>query len=159
MLIDGALRAAMAAPVEEIVVVTGADPKVVAAAEAYADPRVRLVHAEDYAKGLSASLKAGVAALSPGIHGVFIFLGDMPRIPHDVFEPLRDAIANGAPAAAPAFGGARGHPVILASPLFGMLMELQGDNGANGILNALGRQVRTVPWGDDGVLFDVDVRQ
>src|SRR5947207_1672003 len=95
VLIDGALRAAMAAPVEEIVVVTGADPKVVAAAEAYADPRVRLVHAEDYAKGLSASLKAGVAALSPGIHGVFIFLGDMPRIPHDVFEPLRDAIANG----------------------------------------------------------------
>jgi len=159
MLIDGALRAALAAPVEEVLVVTGADPKVIAAAEAHPDPRLRLVYAKDYVKGLSASLKAGVAALSPGIHGVFIFLGDMPRIPHAVLPPLGEAIGKGAPAAAPVHHGRRGHPVILASPLFGMIMDLQGDNGANGLLNALGPQVVTIPTTDDGILFDVDEPQ
>jgi molybdenum cofactor cytidylyltransferase len=159
MLIDGALRAAMAAPVEEILVVTGADPDVIKAVDAYNDERLRTVYAENHIKGLSASLKAGIAALSPGIHGAFIFLGDMPRIPHEVLPQLCEAIDNGAPAAAPVHHGVRGHPVILASPLFGMLMDLQGDNGANGLLNALGPQVVTIPTTDDGILFDVDEPQ
>src|SRR4051812_44107962 len=97
VLIDGALAAAPAAPVEEVVVVTGADPKVIKAVEACADPRLRITYAEDHAKGLSASLKAGIAALSPGIHGVYIFLGDMPNIPHEVLPQLCEAIDNGAP--------------------------------------------------------------
>jgi molybdenum cofactor cytidylyltransferase len=125
---------------------------------ALAEPRLRLVWAEDHAQGLSASLKAGLAALPAGTDGVFVFLGDMPRIPHAVFQPLCEALDNGAPVAAPVFEGRRGHPVAFASGLFGELMELEGDKGANGVLDALGEQVVTIPSPDDGVLFDVDTR-
>jgi molybdenum cofactor cytidylyltransferase len=158
LLIDGAIRAALAAPVEDVVVITGADPKVIEAAKAHADPRLRVVYAEDHAKGLSASLKTGLRALSSGVHGVYIFLGDMPSIPHDVLPRLCEAIDNGAPAAAPVFHGVRGHPVVLTSGFFGLLMDLQGDNGAGALLNALGPQVVTIPTTDEGVVFDVDVR-
>ncbi|HET9161321.1 MAG TPA: nucleotidyltransferase family protein [Caulobacteraceae bacterium] len=158
LLIDGAIRAAVAAPVEDVIVVTGADPKVIEAAQAHVDPRVRLTYAQDHARGMSASLKAGINAMRRGMHGVYIFLGDMPAIPHDVLQPLAEAVDNGAPAAAPVFHGRRGHPVIIASALFDMLMELQGDNGAGGLLNALGTQVVTIPTTDEGVVFDVDVR-
>jgi molybdenum cofactor cytidylyltransferase len=157
LLIDGAIRAALAAPVEDVLVVTGADPKVIEAVQAHADPRLRLTYAEDHAKGMSASLKAGVAALHRGVHGAYIFLGDMPKIPHEVLPKLAEAIDNGAPAAAPVFHGRRGHPVILTSGFFGLMMDLQGDNGAGGLLNALGPQVVTIPTTDEGVVFDVDV--
>jgi molybdenum cofactor cytidylyltransferase len=156
VLIDGALRAALAAPVEDVIVVTGADPKVIEAVQAHGDPRLRIVYAEDHAKGLSASLKTGVASLRPGVHGCYIFLGDMPRIPQEVLAQLAEAIDNGAPAAAPVRHGVRGHPVILASGLFDMIMDLQGDRGANGLLDALGTQVVTIPTTDAGILFDVD---
>ncbi|MDB5451764.1 MAG: molybdopterin-guanine dinucleotide biosynthesis protein MobA [Caulobacteraceae bacterium] len=155
-LIDGALRAALAAPVEDVLVVTGADPKVIEAVEYHGDPRLRIVYAEEHAKGLSASLKTGVASLKPGVHGCFIFLGDMPRIPHEILPQLAEAVDNGAPAAAPVRHGVRGHPVILASALFDMIMDLQGDRGANGLLDALGTQLVTIPTTDAGILFDVD---
>ena len=158
LLIDGALHAALAAPVEQVVVVTGADPKVIEHVQARAEPRLHLAYAHDHAAGLSASLKTGLAALPSGTDGVFVFLGDMPRIPTMVFAALCEAIDNGAPAAAPVFGGRRGHPVVFASGLFDELMELEGDKGANGLLDALGEQVVTVPAPDDGVLFDVDTR-
>ena len=86
LLIDGALRAALAAPVEDVVVVTGDDPKDIEAVKAHTDPRLRLTYAEDHANGLSASLKAGVRALHGGVHGTYIFLGDMPNIPHEVLR-------------------------------------------------------------------------
>lgn len=158
LLIDGALAAALAAPVQEVVVVIGADAKVIAAVDALDDERLRIVRAVDYATGMSASLKAGIAALSPGTHGVFIFLGDMPNVPHALLEPLAEALAKGAPAAAPYLNGRRGHPVLLASPLFDMVMDLQGDNGAGGLLNALSGQVAAVMTKDQGILFDVDTR-
>jgi molybdenum cofactor cytidylyltransferase len=158
LLIDGALRAALAAPVEQVIVVTGADPKVIDHVGALEESRLQLTYAQAHAQGLSASLKAGLAALPAGTDGVFVFLGDMPNIPSAVFGPLCEAIDNGAPAAAPLFGGQRGHPVVFASGLFEQLMALEGDKGANGLLDALGEQVVTVPAPDDGVLFDVDTR-
>jgi molybdenum cofactor cytidylyltransferase len=159
LLIDGALHAALAAPVTDVVVVTGADPKVIDHVETLADPRLRLAFAEHHAAGLSASLKAGLAALARGTDAVFVFLGDMPRIPTSVFSPLCEAIDHGAPAAAPVFQGRRGHPVVFASGLFDELMELEGDRGAGNILDALGEQVVTIPAADDGVLFDVDTKE
>lgn len=158
LLIDGALAAAFAAPVLSVVVVTGADPGVIAAAKAYDDGRLMLVYAEDHARGLSASLKAGVAALPGDCEGAFVFLGDMPKVPRGVFAPLAEAVDMGAAAAAPVFHGQRGHPVLFGPALFERLMGLEGDKGANSLLDALGPSLVTIPSPDDGVLFDVDVK-
>ena len=159
MLIDGALAADAAAPVESIVVVTGADKAARDRIDAFPDARLRAVYNPGYATGMAGSLKMGVSALPPGLHGAFVLLGDMPRVPHDVFEPLVQALLNGAPAAAPAFGGERGHPVLMASGILDELMQLEGDTGAGAILRLLGPQLKLIPWGSDGVLFDVDIRQ
>ena len=158
MLVDGALAAAAAAPVETIVVVTGADALAKQRIAAHPDPRMRAVYNPGYETGMAGSLKMGVSALPKGLHGAFILLGDMPRIPHDIFEPLVQALLNGAPAAAPSFGGERGHPVLLAAGILDELMQLEGDTGAGAILRLLGPQLKLIPTGDDGVLFDVDIR-
>lgn len=155
-LLHGALAAARAAPVGSVTVVTGADAAVVAAAARAFDPAVRVVHAADHAEGMAASLRAGAAALPGDVAGAFVFLGDMPRIPHAVLAPLAQAVAAGAPAAAPVFGGVRGNPVLLSRSLFPQIAALKGDVGARPILKALGDRLALVEAPDDGVLFDVD---
>ncbi|MBW8813596.1 MAG: nucleotidyltransferase family protein [Caulobacterales bacterium] len=155
-LIAGALAAARAAPVDLVVVVTGADAEAVAAAARAADPAARLVHAPDHAEGMAASLRTGVAAVPPGLAGAFVFLGDMPRVPHAVLAPMAEAVRAGALAAAPTFAGRRGNPVLLASALFPQVAGLRGDQGARPILERLGAGLVLVDAPDDGVLFDVD---
>jgi molybdenum cofactor cytidylyltransferase len=161
-LIDGALAAAFAAPVRTVTVVTGADAKVEAAARAFAErtgqaARLRLVHCEGHAEGMGATLRAGVAALPEDSAGVFVFLGDMPLIPHAILPALAAALDVGAPAAAPRHQGQRGHPVLFSSDLFSKLRAVSGDAGARDLLRALGSKLTLVECGDPGVLFDIDL--
>lgn len=160
-LLDGALSSAFAAPARKVTVVWGADDRIPDAARAWAAQhghagRLALVQAEGHAEGLSASLKAGLLTLPSDCAGVFVFLGDMPRVPPAVLAPLAAAIAGGAPAAAPEFGGRRGNPVLLGRSLFAELSSLEGDRGAGPLLARLGDRLARVAAPDDGVLYDVD---
>ena len=153
VLLDGALDAAFAAPVRAVHVVVGADP----AAAAHAEARgAQLVEAKDHALGLSASLKAGVAALPQGAAGVLVLLGDMPRVPHAVLGPLVAAVEAGALAAVPEFEGRIGNPAALSAALFAKVMALQGDRGARALIEGLGEAVVRISAPDAGVLYDVD---
>jgi len=161
-LIEGALAAAFATQARSVVVVTGADAASVAeAARAFAgrtgrSDRLRLVHAEDHAEGMGASLRRGVQALPADAAGVFVLLGDMPRLPHAVMDDLARAVRAGASAAAPVFKGERGHPVLFGAGLLPQLATLSGDEGARAILRGLGDRLALIEAPDDGVLFDVD---
>ena len=160
-LIDGALAAAFAAPVRSVTVVTGADDKVAAAARAFAERRgqagrLKLIHSPDHAEGMGATLRTGIASLPPDSAGAFVFLGDMPLIPHVTLPVLAAAVAAGAPAAAPSFEGQRGHPVLFSSGLFSQLLGLVGDEGARRVLRALGGTLAIVPTVDAGVMADID---
>ena len=164
VLLDGALVSAFSAPVRTVTVVTGADPKAGPAAEAFATARgetgrLRIVHAGDHAEGMAASLRAGIAALSEDAAGVFVFLGDMPHVPAGVPPMLAEALATGALAAAPAFEGRRGHPVLFSRTLFPGLLTLSGDEGGRSVLRGLGDRLAVVEAPDAGVLFDVDQKQ
>ncbi|MDB5477048.1 MAG: conserved uncharacterized MobA-related protein [Phenylobacterium sp.] len=156
VLLDAALAAAFAAPVRSVTVVTGADAEAVTAAALAFNPAVRIVHAADHAEGMGASLRTGVASLPADATGVFVFLGDMPRVPVAVLPQLAQALAAGAPAAAPTFRGRRGNPALLGRALFPDLRALIGDAGARAVLQDLGDRLALVEAPDDGVLFDVD---
>jgi molybdenum cofactor cytidylyltransferase len=159
LLIEAALAAAFAAPVEGVTVVTGADPEVAEAVRGLAERAgqpVSLVAAEDWGAGLSASLKAGIAALPRRTTGALVFLGDMPRVPHVALAPLAEALASGASAAVPVWKGKIGHPAAISSGLFPAILRLDGDRGARGLLESLGPALVRIEAPDDGVLFDVD---
>lgn len=161
-LLHGALRAAFAAPVDSITIVTGAHSDDVAAcARAFAEARpdgrrLRLAHAPDHAEGLSASLRRGVAALPEDADGLMLFLGDMPDVPEAVLSPIAEALAAGAPAAAPSLNSRRGHPVGISRALFAQLLRLEGDRGAAPVLAGLGPDLVLVETQDPGVLLDID---
>ncbi len=160
-LIDGALAAALAAPVRTVTVVLGADPAVADAARALSlalgeDARLRLVEARNHAEGMGASLRAGALALPADCGGVFVFLGDMPLIPPGLAAALADRLTPDAMAVAPVFEGRRGHPVLFARGLLPALAEAAGDEGARMVLAGLGERLLLLPVDEQGVLFDVD---
>ena len=164
VLLDGALAAAFAAPVRSVTVVTGADPKVEAAARVWADGageagRLRIVHCPGHAEGMGATLRTAVASLPADAAGAFVFLGDMPMIPAGVLVRLAETLAAGAPAAAPAFAGQRGHPVLFSAELLPQLSVLTGDQGARDVLRRLGPRLALVETDDRGVLVDIDSPQ
>lgn len=161
LLIDAALAAAFAAPVRTVTVVTGADPKVAPAAEAFAakagqTARLSLVHAADHLEGMGASLRTGAGDLPADAGAVIVFLGDMPGVPHDLAEKLLAAVSSGAEAAAPVLEGRRGHPVAFAKSLFAQLKTLGGDEGARRILGGLGDRLRLIPVEGEGIFRDID---
>ena len=164
VLLDGALRAAFDAPADEVIVVTGSDLAVAAAAQAFAERRgeerlLRLTHAPDWAEGLSASLRAGLAAVSAQSRGAFVFLGDMPHIPAGLPDQLAQAFAPGVAAVAPVLDGEPGHPALLGAELFAAALRLSGDRGARPLMEAQGARFVRLAVDDPGVLFDVDTRE
>jgi molybdenum cofactor cytidylyltransferase len=145
-LVRHAIRAALAAPVERVIVVAG---ERLGVSEPAAD---MLRIASD---SLSASLKAGIAAAADdGADGAFVFLGDMPLVPHDVAGRLA-AMLGDRYAVIPRHAGMNGHPVLLARRAFSDLAGLSGDQGAGRLLGQR-RDVAFVDVADEGILLDVD---
>jgi molybdenum cofactor cytidylyltransferase len=146
-----ALRSLAAALPAPLVVVRAGDPLV----PAYRDEGARIVVAERAARGMGASLAAGVAALPEG-SGVVVALADMPWIAAGTIRRVADAVARGAAIAAPAFRGRRGHPVGFAARFRRELAALDGDLGARGLLAAQREAIVLIDVDDPGVLRDVD---
>lgn len=130
-------------------------------------PRVRqalagrdavLVEASDYAQGLSASLRAGLAALPADIDGVLVLLGDMPRVTSAHLDRLIAAFAPGEGRAIciPTHRAKRGNPILWDARFVPEMKALEGDQGARGLLGAHADQVCEVEMQDDAVLLDVD---
>lgn len=160
-LVAGALGAALAAPARRVLLVTDGDPELAAFAAAQARTRGReadfeIVVAADAAEGMGASLRTAIRALPPGANGVFVFLGDMPRVPPGLARALARALVPGVDAVAPRFEGRRGHPVLFGRACFPALLALSGDVGARELLAGLGDRLALVDSFDAGVLFDVD---
>ena len=151
-LIEHALAAIRAVPaIERIVVVLGAESERIRATIDLEGCEV--VVAADWSEGISASLRAGVAAL-PDADAVIVTLADQPLITPQVIAAVLDRAEAPPPAARATFGGAPGHPVLIKRELFAEVMELSGDSGARDLLELRG--VATVECGHLASAHDVD---
>ena len=116
-----------------------------------------IVNAANYASGLSASLKAGIAAVPIGCDGALVCLGDMPWVKPETLDRLIGAFdPETGFAVVPAYEGEWGNPVLLGRPLFEKIGSLSGDRGARALLKSVGERVKEIVVDDPGVLRDVD---
>lgn len=147
-LVHHAIRAARAAPVERVIVVCG---EALAIGDWPGEPRVEALRIASTA--LSQSLRAGIEAAGEA-DGAFVFLGDMPVIPHDVAPALIAALAGNF-AAVPCHAGRNGHPVLLARQAFPEVCRLEGDEGAGRLLKPRD-DVALVAVESAGIHLDID---
>lgn len=85
------------------------------------------------ARGLSSSLKLGLAALPPDLDAVLVLLGDQPLVRLEVMESLVKAWRQGGSGVVrPRYAStpdAPGHPVLLARRVWPLAARLEGDSG------------------------------
>jgi molybdenum cofactor cytidylyltransferase len=118
-----------------------------------------VVVCENAAEGMGASLACAArkaADSQPPADGYLVALGDMPFVRRTTIAALRDALAGGAPLAAPYFRALRGHPVAISNKFLQDLLALKGDEGAKRVLAAHEREIVKIPVGDPGVIRDID---
>ncbi|WP_445376513.1 NTP transferase domain-containing protein [Niveispirillum fermenti] len=119
---------------------------------------VDFTHAPDHGQGLSATLKAGLAALSDDIDGVLVLLGDMPRIGSATIDRLVAAFSpeDGRAIIVPTCGGRRGNPILWDRSFLPEMQALTGDTGARSLLIRHAAALCEVAVEDEGILLDVD---
>ena len=110
------LAALDATAVDDIVVVAGAYELAAPA---------RVVHCDDWQRGTGASLRCGLAALAPETTHAIVVLADGPDLDPRAVERVL-ARRGDAPVVAASYGGARGHPVSLARPVWGRVPDEGG---------------------------------
>jgi molybdenum cofactor cytidylyltransferase len=150
-------EAAASSRVDEVVIVVPPDTPARRAALTGLD--LTVVEASDWAEGMAASLRAGLAAASPRADAVVILLADMPEVvPHAIdkliaaFDPkagreiVRAVSADGTP----------GHPVLFGSRFFESLAALTGDAGAREVVRGAEEFVAEVRTDGRAALVDLD---
>jgi xanthine dehydrogenase accessory factor len=151
-----AVEAATAAGLDPVIVVTGHEAAAVR--KAIGKTPATFVQNDGFARGLSTSLRAGIAAVPPECEGVVVLLGDMPGITAPLIEKVVkafDASEDRAICVATA-GGERGHPVLWGRQFFPELEALDGDAGARAVMSRYPNLVREVEAGDGAPLADID---
>lgn len=143
-LLRRAARALLATSPLALVVVLGHDADALHAR--IAGLPLQCVLARDYAEGIAASLRAGIAALPAGCDGALVALTDQPALDAAHLLALCDAWrALPDRAAASGYAGVLGVPAVLPRGWFDDIARLRGDVGARMLLRARADQVASVP--------------
>lgn len=155
-LIRYAAEAALGSAARPVIVVTGNEADKTRAALSGLD--VSFVANPEFAKGLSTSLKAGVAAVPSDNDGAIVILGDMPGVSPVLidklitsFDPSEDRAICVATR-----NGKHGNPVLWARRFFPEIAAIEGDVGAKALAGTYDELVCEVEAGDNAPLIDID---
>ncbi|MDQ3965923.1 MAG: nucleotidyltransferase family protein [Actinomycetota bacterium] len=154
-LIEAALSELRESPVDEIIVVVGAEgEKLRRICSSY---RVRLVENPDWAEGISTSVRTGLRACRPEARAAVVALADQPLVGAAAVERLVGALEEGAEIAVATYGGRPRNPVLFTRVAWPLLeRELSGDEGARVVLKRHPELVTEVPCDDIADPADVD---
>jgi nicotine blue oxidoreductase len=134
------------APVDEIVVVSGAYELTVPSDTVSQGVRARVVACGEWRQGPGASLRCGLAALADDVDAAVVVLADGPDLSPEAVERVLEAWRAGGSPTAASYGGSRGHPLVLGR---GDWSDIPDDGLRD-------RPVRLVPCDDLGSPGDVD---
>ncbi len=119
---------------------------------------VTFADSPDYQDGLSASLKAGIAAVPDDADGAVVLLGDMPGVTGAHVDRLIAAFnpVEGRSICVPTHRGKRGNPVLWGRDYFDEIAGLSGDVGAKHLIGEHADEVCEVALDDDAIFTDLD---
>jgi molybdenum cofactor cytidylyltransferase len=152
------VRTFAAAGVADVVIVIGHDAAAIVDAFSRTDLSATFVENADYEQGQLSSLLAGLRVVDrPGVVATLVTLVDVPLVaPATVRAVIGRYQATHAPIVRPVRGGAHGHPVLIARPLFDPLRHADPRVGAKDVVRAHASSIGDVEVDDDGAFVDVD---
>jgi CTP:molybdopterin cytidylyltransferase MocA len=133
-LLERAVGTALKAGLEPVFVVV-AEAQKTAFCVAKLDSRVVMLGNAEAEEGMASSVRAGVRAAEcvGGLEGVVLLACDQPAV---TAEHLEELARGGDAVVASAYAGRQGVPAYFPAGTFAELLELRGDAGARGLLQA-----------------------
>jgi CTP:molybdopterin cytidylyltransferase MocA len=146
ILLPAVLERLSRAPVDEIVVVSGAYELELPSYNLSLSPPVRVVSCPEWRLGPGASLRCGLAALGDDAEAAVVVLADGPELSPEAVERVLTAWRETGGVTAASYAGDRGHPLVLGREEWDSIPD-------EGLRD---RRVRLVPCDDLGSPGDVD---
>jgi molybdenum cofactor cytidylyltransferase len=142
--------------VDEILVVTGGAHAQVA--DALSGAHVSLVLNAGYETGeMLSSIQVGLRALPGALSAALVCLGDQPQIQVEVVKAIiAEHLARGLPLVVPSFHNRRGHPWLVAAPLWPEILDLTAPDTLRTFLNARSSLIHYLSVETPSVLGDID---
>jgi len=139
-----------------VIVVIGAAGKEVK--KAITDLNVTTVENLYWKKGISTSIRAGIAALPSNTEAAIFSTSDQPFIPEELIRKLCEIYRHGdSDIVCPICNGQLRNPVIFDKSLFAELVQLEGDKGGKGLFGL--HTVTKVERENDKEFRDIDTRE
>ena len=146
---------ALSSSLDEVVVVLGHAAEQIRRSVDFGDAKV--VFNEDFGLGQSASLQAGLAAITNENAAALFILGDQPLVGADIMDGIIERYQqHSARIVIPTYGGKRGNPVLIDRSVFSRLESLSGDVGARILFGEYAREIMEIEMGREDTVFDVD---
>ncbi len=154
-LIAATLSGLRGAPVDEIIVVVGAEGERLRSITAAYETRI--IENPDWAEGMSTSVRAGLRACTYDARAAVVCLADQPLVGAVAVERLVEAFEQGATVTVATYGGEMRNPVLFARGVWPLLLrEMSGDRGARVFLKHHREIVTEVSCDDVADPADVD---
>ena len=141
---------------ENILVVTGgAREQVEQTLEGYP---VQKIHNENYVTGeMLSSLQAGLRKMADPVQAALIGLGDQPQVQEKTVHLICDIFQeSGASLIVPSFQMRRGHPWLVARPLWKEILALKPPESPRDFLNRRAGDIQYVDVETSSILADLD---
>ncbi len=155
-IIEQAITTFLKAGIEDLIVVTGgAREQVESVIRPYP---VRKVYNQDYATGeMLSSIQCGLRILRNDSQATLIGLGDQPQIQEGIVRLICETYRDHAsPLIVPSFQMRRGHPWLVARPLWNEILALRPSESPRDFLNRHAGEIRYVSADSPSVLADLD---
>jgi molybdenum cofactor cytidylyltransferase len=151
------IKVLRSAEIEDILVVTGSGRDQL---ESYLAKfaNVRTAFNPDYERGeMLSSIQCGLSALKPETRAALICLGDQPQVQAESVRRVCAAFReNGSLLVVPSYEMRRGHPWLIARPLWDRLSELSAPLTARDFLSLHSEDIYYVNIDSSSVIDDLD---
>ncbi|HLO15111.1 MAG TPA: nucleotidyltransferase family protein [Anaerolineales bacterium] len=154
--IEHVLRTYLNGELEDILVVTGGARDQVE--QAIGKYPVRKIHNKDYATGeMLSSLQCALRGMPDQTQAALIGLGDQPQVQEESVRLLcKTYRETGSRLIVPSFQMRRGHPWLVARPLWHEILELKPPQSPRDFLNGHADEIHYVSVSTPSVLADLD---
>jgi molybdenum cofactor cytidylyltransferase len=120
------------------------------------DYPIKFIFNPHYEKGMLTSIQIGLSASHPQSQAALIGLGDQPQVrKRTVTDILRAYRNTHQQLIVPSFQGRRGHPWLVARPLWSEILKLDNNDTPRQFLNLHANEILYVD-ADESILLDVD---
>ena len=152
-MVEAVIRAAKESLLNEVVLVYR-NPEVKLLADKY---EVRAIYNPNAHLGQSAAIKCGIEAITAEARAYLFMVGDQPFLKAEIINKVIEVYKKGSPLiVVPTYKGKNTNPVLFDSSLRQRLLQIEGDQGGKGIIEAMRDKTEFIEMDYKAQLEDID---